>query len=230
MIDYEKLKVAQTIAEQHNLTLTIDNFKLTHNRRANEWNFQDLDDCIKAMEATEITKPEPKYKVGQKIWVQSHKFDCENVISTHAFEGTVVPCIECDFGLSEPYVRVISGNDEFSGPESICFLTRQSLIEHQLQYWQNQLEDELEQHVSPYCEPLKECKHCTDGWTQQVTPSGKFTDAEKCIYCNDEPDIQSNQSQVDVDGCQHEFYAYYRNPSEGTVVSRKCIKCGEFYR
>ena len=56
-----------------------------------------------------------------------------------------------------------------------------------------------------------------------------------CIYCgkkNDEADNQSNQSQVDVDRCQHEDDGYTHSFGDdgGSFIMRRCIKCGEFYR
>lgn len=46
-----------------------------------------------------------------------------------------------------------------------------------------------------------------------------------------EPDIQSNQDQVDVDRCQHESdgQVWRKSWSEDDVWDR-CKKCGEFYR
>lgn len=146
MIDFVRLRRACELAEKRakitnntvNITLSYsghDDSLWLYDSCLGEKDFGSIDDLILKLE--EIEEPEEKYKVGQKIWVQSHKIDCENVLSMHAFEGTVIPCLPCDYGLSEPYVRVIAENDQYSGPKSFCFPSRQDLIESQIAYWQS---------------------------------------------------------------------------------------------
>ena len=89
-----------------------------------------------------LTKPEPKYKVGQKWWALGNK--------GMPFEVEIVGIMGGDVDLLYP-----DGSCSYGGVKDL-FPTRQALIEHQLQYWRNQLEDELGQHVSNYCEPLRD--------------------------------------------------------------------------
>lgn len=224
MIDYEKLEKAIELCNKiksltcDSLILTTHAFfdghgklhmKLTLHKAPINYDFYNLDDLIAKLE--ELVKPEPKYQVGQKIWVQSLQSECENVLSMHAFEGTVIPCKPCDYGLSEPYVRVIAGNDEYSSAESFCFPTRQALIEHQIQYWKSLLEDEIEQHVSPYAEPQFEGEIKGFGYD-----GNKF------------------DGKADIDKCQHKSSGYTKIiESQGLAfddVAHKCIKCGELYK
>lgn len=99
---------------------------------------------------------------------------------------------------------------EYNGrySEKLLFPTRESLIENQIEYWQ-----------SLRAEIITECKHL---WNR-----GTCFDCGAEKECRHKPDIQSNQSQVDVDGCQHE------SASEACLSNPpwyKCLKCGEFYR
>lgn len=105
---------------------------------------------------------------------------------------------------------------EATSPECaglILFPSRQALIEHQLNYWSRLLQDE-EWHLS-----------------KELKSDGKF-DCDDCGAVGITPDIQSNQSQVDVDGCQHSTNGniYIIDGFNGSKESFKCIKCGEFYK
>lgn len=122
------------------------------------------------------------------------------------------------------YQIMLDGEGQLSRTEDDLFPTREALIEHQIAHWSS-MQDKCEHGVI-----YKNCGAC------------------------DEPHIHSNQSQVDVDGCQHkplyddkgttpkvnvckfcfEEYApecqHERGNNLYTESGYKCIKCGEFYR
>lgn len=60
-------------------------------------------------------------------------------------------------------------------------------------------------------------------------------EAQIKYWQNLQSDIQSNQSEVDIDSCQHEsddlMHLYTTGPINKYVVQKfKCKKCGEFYK
>lgn len=183
MIDYQKIETAR------HLCAKLDHYYFTLgfcSNRANQYlidiglhctdgTTEEFDSFVRLIEKlTELTKPEPKYRVNQLLWFQG-----DDIVRSF-----VVEKIYFDEG------GCIYHGGEWDICEKDLFLTRQALIEHQLQYWRTQLEDELEQHVSPYCEPQH--SHLWVGG--------------KCHDCGvEKPDIQRNQPQVDVDRCQHEW-------------------------
>ena len=206
MINYEKLKLAMELANKtkgyyFRITLNscIDNFCdiSLHHKNEEDADIGSIDHLIAELQS--LVKPEPKYKIGQKIWVQSLKAECDNYLSMHAFEGTVIPCQDCDFGLSEPYVRVISGNDEYSTGESFCFPTRQALIEHQIEYWTKFKIDEIS--------ASKTCPKCG---MQRVADG-------RCWALNCDYVVTEKPCDNVVTECQHEY----------TFLSGfACAKCG----
>lgn len=226
MIDYEKLREAHKLYPQGYLKiipifnndgeLDYMNYSMDTDNAMPDY-FYTLDDLIKKLK--ERTHPEPKYKVGQLLWY----IDDENSI-----ESFVTIKVEKDY---ENHPEYLYWDGTFWWNESQLFPTRQALIEHQIDYWRNQLEDELEQHVLTYCKPKFEGKIIGFGYDgHKITPDVQSNqimrtnkgDEIQFIKGGIEPDIQSNQSQVDVDRCQHEFEYI-------TVSGRtRCRQCGKF--
>ena len=148
MIDYEKLKVAMELATKINCYLSIE---LVHAhdscgtsrmiicfRESGCLNqsFDSIEDLIAKLQ--ELTKPEPKYKLSDEVFILHH--DMVQSLRIHKNPVHYPAGYYYLTELGEIY-------------EAVLFPTRQALIEHQIEYWRNQLEDELDQHVSPYCEP-----------------------------------------------------------------------------
>ena len=162
-----------------------------------------------------LTNPEPKYKQDDIVFMLHH--DMVQTLRIHEDAS--------NYPAGYYYLTELG---EIC--EAVLFPTRQALIEHQLQYWRGQLEDELEQHVSPYCEPKPDCQKCHN----YRNANNKL--GYDCL-CNEmKKDSQSNQPQVDVDRCQHEYDGKeppklsHFTAEEGCVFVNKCIKCGGFYR
>lgn len=242
MIDYEKLKLASELSNKNDGEI----YYAYQNKDGVFIQWVSLDQLILELES--LIKPKPKYKVGDIVFyrndlgIRSFRID---EINEDGELWYINRNNEGDYGDNE------GSFDQYQ--ESDLFPTRQALIEHQIQHWQNQLEDELEQHVSSYCEPLPA--------PQGIEACQKRYDhlfvRGKCYDCGfEEPDIQSNQSQVDVDRCQHEYESLIcvddsrifrclkcqqlkpvdcQHESDGLCYTsypshNKCVKCGDFYR
>lgn len=190
MIDYEKLKQAMDLANKINCYL---NFEITHahetqgtsriiitfreSKSINHQYFNTLDEIIAAL--TKLTQPKPKYKVGDKVYMT---VVCGDKL---LIDRDVIR--EACFMVNNWEYTIESGSDDFFIAENELFVTKQELIETQIEYWQSLID----------------------------------------------PDIQSNQSQVYVDGCQHEPDMNFANDSRPRYIKSnnpKCLKCGEFYR
>ena len=124
-----------------------------------------------------LAKPEPKYQVGDEVF-----YEVNNKIKQSRIQS-VYP---------NPDGKIIWYTDELNQmQETDLFPTRQALIEHQLQYWRSQLEDELEQHVSPQVD-VDRCQHEWDGqqydYATKKPKTDAFQDARflvKCIKCGE---------------------------------------------
>ncbi len=174
---------------------------------------------IKEDELTELTKPQPKYKVGEYVFITWHGY---------VEEARIVD-------LSSPNRYQVEFNDggQISRIESAIFPTRQALIEHQLQYWRNQLKDELEPHFSDSCTP--NIPYCMNTDTKSIQPQ---VDADRCqhdfefLICVDDSRVFRclKCGKCKPVECQHESDCTLTQPLGFTQYLKKCIKCGEFYR
>lgn len=152
-----------------------------------------------------LTKPEPKYKIGSVVFYR-------NDLRTSSFR--------IDEIIEDGELWYINRNDEGDCGddegnfdqylESDLFPSRQALIEHQLQYWRAGLEDELEQHVSPYCEPFSTCcKKCNEEFS-------------KC-ECNFKSECQPKHDHLWVRGKCHDCGAEKDECNhDGYMTCRKC--------
>lgn len=195
MIDFEKLKIATEICKKsldyyfrvdfcvRNNSDKLDIYLMSGDEI--EESFDSLDELIAKL--NELTQPEPKYKKSQLVWFLD---DIYRIRSRVVRDSWIAEDI--DTGEKE-YAYDVSMQHPMC--ESNLFPTRQSLIEHQLQYWQSMSMTQM-----------------------SLSESGSL------IREDSKPDIQSNQPQVDVDRCQHEWDGVLKskNPNLGN-----CKKCGE---
>lgn len=196
MIDYEKLKEAINLCTKFsrnnqvaNITLSLTDGELTYwfydSKTQDESEYDSLDELIEKLQ--ELTKSEPKYKVGQKWWALGSL--------GKPFEVEIVGIMGGDLDLVFP-----DGSCRYGCVKEL-FPTRQALIEHQIKYWRS----------------ISEVQPGSSGVSTPIT--WDFS-------------AKSNQSQVDVDGCQHSTNGniYIIDGFNGSKESFKCIKCGEFYK
>ncbi len=248
MTDYDKLKEASILAEKYyeqtSYSVVID-YNIAFGCNVNnilvlyvdcqQEVFHSLDDLITKLK--ELTKSEPKYKIGQPVW---HINIDENVVM---FEVAKVE-LDNDTWLYE--------NDETTPiqwwEESQIYPSRESLIQSQIDYWTSLKSTEkstdcdngfstsgvLETSLGggPFC------RHTTTHYDYETKLTRCFSckvpmpDSEChhnykkgiCLKCGDEC---LTGGLFEQDKCEHQDdgLTYYSNPPQV-----KCIKCGEFYR
>ena len=189
MIDYEKLKLIHEltnkideideVAVQHHFSHTRgDKFILWTKNGVAQFGIEEMDDLIAKLK--ELVKPEaklePKYKVGDEVW---YKLGDE--------------LISCE----------IIKNPESFGDD--YYPSKEALIEAQIEYWKNQLENNLEK--------VKECSHVTLTVGCAVCDTYKLNPDDPCYKSKN---------------CEHEGKIVYMDGP--TNITMECIKCGEFYR
>lgn len=276
MIDYNKLKMAHELAHQAKIDLvtTVRTFEdgdcrlsaaITGLQHTN-----DIDGIIDKLK--ELTKPEPKYALGDKVWIIDYE---------HGPVETMI--CEIDTASREMYYE-----NEYQEwrEENELYPSRQALIEDQVDYWISlsdksateilceKIEDDAQKRFNEIigeskmcpecgkkgmsegrcwneecrymepeecehdeyiavngnpmdCEPV--CKHCNDvGETQIVTPSGKFTDPEPCIYCQDKYECEHcGEAELIPLPLASTDLSVSVHVADNII---KCKKCGEFYR
>jgi hypothetical protein len=149
-----------------------------------------------------LTKPEPKYKIGDEVFFINYPFINMEIVS-----GIVE-----SFKAYNDYLGYVIKHSQYSTcrKESFLFPTRQALIEHQIAYWTSLKVDEIS--------ASRTCPQCG----MQCVADGMCWNM-KCGY---------KEPQVDVDVCQHESnQSSLIIRCDGDIDNPfECIKCGEFYR
>lgn len=139
MIDYDKLKLAEKLilnsTNYANLEIQILNngrygFSLMTHETSREF-FKDLDELIEKLQ--ELTKPQSRYKIGSTWWF----------LDGPDFEQYPKP----------RSLLITEENHGWYRYDDEWFPSKQDLIKSQINYWDNLLSEELEQHVSDYCYP-----------------------------------------------------------------------------
>lgn len=198
MIDYDKLRLAHELAnkyyQQSNSGVVIESnfeFGCTLEYVYRLWidqnisSFNEIDDLITKLKA--LTQPEPKYKVGDTVWMEINgepvsRFIFKNAGPKYYLEG---------------YVGLMY--------ESELYPTKAELIEAQIKYWTSMREPEHEFEKGicvhcgdkyfdhgPFCMRLEycnvsgaklgkreECEHESDG---SVPKLSHFTSEEGCVF------------------------------------------------
>lgn len=197
MIDYEKLKEAHELAENLNSRVSVNVCYLVADknptfildcsdfkRNITSYNIEAIIDRLK-----ELTKPEPKYKVGNSCW-----YYCEGEIFNY-----IPSSIEWD---DNRHVWACKNEHQHRIDENELYPSRIDLIEAQLNYWREMLDEEF-----------------------QLTPKDT-ADAIKCFTPPFEGEIKGFK-----DKCEHEpdsmIHTFY--DEGGKLVMKRCAKCGEFY-
>lgn len=210
MIDYEKLNIAHELAQKHAQNKNINYefiYSIKNGSGKIECIFSDGRDfmgnelAIDALiqQLKQLTKPEPKYLPGQEVWVNPFMSIQEDFMGFNFHKATVIENRDCDKNLSETYVRTKSREGEYSCAERFIFPSRQALIEHQIDYWRKLQTKDMRERIFQ-----------------------KHEDSLK-------DGTQSNQSQVNVDKCQHDWSQPIDRGDPYHPVDRFFIRCGKCY-
>lgn len=164
MIDYEKIKLCHEMcikSKRYHAVLII----------GVDWTYEiyecseligielTIDNLIaKLRELTQPEEPKAKYKVGDQVWTYTH-----GIIKSWLIED-----IKWDVNFNDYRVNLSEPMGKASLKQSQLYPTRLALIEKKIDYWRDLLSENLEQHISPYCEPVIGCQHQPD---YQVKPN-----------------------------------------------------------
>lgn len=216
MINYEKLRLAEKLCEQSGYSFVYffggkDVYKsFGRELIPSHFSLYGLDsgshiddfDTIGDLidKIKELTQRQPKYKIGQT----AHFID----YSSNKFEPNInirtmaIGNIDYD---SDSIRYVFHGDFCWEIKEEDVYLSRKALMESQIDYWKNLLAEELEQDLSPYYSPPFEgdIKSFNQSWD-------KLKIVEKCEHKDD-------------------GYSYITQ-HRPQIHSKKCRKCGEFYK
>lgn len=188
MIDYTKLKKVHELAKKSNIHVMIvihawdEGEPDTVNISIAKYGFiNDIDEAL--VKLKELAKPHPKYKPGDIVWHLGDDNDIQSLyIKRVELEDLVLMYLEEGGGWRE---------------EKDLYPSREALIEAQIDYWRNMLGEELEQHISPYCEP----KSCTQNPETSTRDDGQVEETREC---------------------EHDFI-----PFPGALALSNCKKCGK---
>lgn len=220
MIDYSKLLIAFELAKKHAQKESIKYeiiYYVTDNIGKIECNFEDgrnfygnemsIDILINQLK--QLTKSEPKYKIGETVFFINHPF-----INMEAVSGVVE-------GVNEDLGYVIKHSQYATcRKEHYLFPTRQALIKHQIEYWQKMsCENKHHEFMDDITGYKSICVHCDKNEFQSSTA---FAHCKACAEPVDCCDCEEE--------CEHESDGQFKISQQEGRLAFKCLKCGEFYR
>jgi len=215
MIDYEKIAQAHELCLNTNYLFIVEfgwddspyinYYEQLKGSRYHLGQFKSFDDLIAKLR--ELTKPEPKYKVNQLLWLQ-----CDDIVRSFVVEKIYFDEGDC-----------IYYGGEWDIYEKDLFPTRQALIEHQIGYWAKMERDNSPENWMPerYIEAY------IDESDTQTTQS------QVDVECQHDGSVSKAINNIGLDPfvgdkCrQHESDVLTYSK---TLCTHRCIKCGEFYR
>lgn len=172
MIDYEKLKLAENICLNHNLYW----FNVRMGGEGHDYNFElfklheqvdvfeDIDSLL--LELKELTEPEPKYKVGDEVWMAYDEplmFIVTNNVNSKYYlknhQGT-------------PWIGLVY--------ESELYPSKESLIEAQIDYWNRMYIEWAIDDLDDKCRKSEE--KSTDSEDMSMLSTQRAFNAPKCEH------------------------------------------------
>lgn len=238
MIDYDKLKIAHTFidkCESHYLA-HINSKKHGHEYTLVDWKiempdliYDNIDDLITKLR--ELTQSEPKYKVGDVVFIVDAGNELAQVEFMHdEYYG---------YGAREP-------SDGYFIDEKHCYPNKAALIEAQIEYWSNMQYSQEPLPINNGGRGERELNptfKATDSWYKQAAK-------DEDEYCNVsgaklgknlpthgvgsalKVDLNGKPAWVDTntkrEECEHETdWNQFKQDDQGYLF--KCEKCGEFY-
>ena len=244
MIDYEKLKEAHELCAKldKRCSLEVCFFRLGKPRfifchgssEVNDICVEEIDDLIAKLQ--ELTKPEPKFKVGKEVWyVGADNEPCSLIIN-----------------YMTPTSMRLCDKDGFSVDSDSVYPSRQALIQSQIDYWTNLFSNSYHPYIVDLSGIDKE---------KFLKEWEKNNRSSKVTFVGDdsnhiELDIKANESVTNCNRleCEHDIDVLSDNPNfspyrKGYYICKKsndaycqcgmladfphqckCKHCGEFYR
>ena len=264
MIDYEKLKMAHELVadtEEYyfeavfgiNGSSSYTIFDTNHDRAG----FFDNEDGLLEM-LQELTQPEPKYKIGDTVWLIDCDCICTAEIESHGNEEYNIKKCETIDG-SRVTVKEWASEDDLHP-------TKAALIESQIEYWTNLQIDKMGCHENGFShkwnhthyqdrKPVHfdtdeyKCRKCDRFYKFENGHQIELDKIKEPEYCNvsgvnldnheefDHPRQAADSlvtglcaPQVGTTGCEHESDGRsYVTPNQPQMHSKKCVKCKVFY-
>jgi hypothetical protein len=141
MIEYDKIKLASTLACNKDMNLSIKEYSLRRNNTSHEWSFNNIDEMITVLR--HATKSTLKYNIGDEVWF-INDFN----------EITQDKIIDIDDASEEKYLI----NDiELWFKEEDLYASRIELIDAQIKYWTLKKINKTKKSVED-----NECEHVAD--------------------------------------------------------------------
>ncbi len=229
MIDYEKLKIAEELCEKNDgyyFKITVDSScglgrPLLCNKDSYDEDFNNIDDLIAKLQ--ELSKPEPKYKVGQTVYICIN----DNIISFVINE--IIKDIDYFYIFYTDEGDYIDDGRSFDQYiEDELYPSREALIQAKIDYWKH-----LKQ---------EHCEHCYSSMRYESVDGGAGLNGILCCSnCGkDKPDRtlseeKSTRSDDMSKVCNHKFH-FDCSPCECNKISTLnemyisstvCIDCNE---
>ena len=211
MIDYEKLKQAVEIAqESKNYWFRIDfavwedsrklDIRLFNSHASGEYFLSGFDELL--LKLKELTKPEPKFRVGDTVWVIKKD------------KPIMADIINIEDGVC--HVSYDGGHSHIEG--KYIYSSRKELIDAQIKHWQSLKEPE----EKPPIYDMKSFVSSEEKEPDKVFHKPKINDEDFEKFLKGFADKRHNQ-------CEHDNNGEYLKPDGFPQYTRKCIKCGQFY-
>ncbi|MFQ2987905.1 hypothetical protein ACKJL9_06345 [Legionella pneumophila] len=187
MIDYEKLKLAHELANKLNVKLWVNiainaeesyPFVAWINQCNSKHEIHCIDDLITKLK--ELTRPKPKYEIGQEIWV---------LVDNEPVKSDIYRIIEKTFEYRiDPYGWIHEDN---------IYPSREALIDAQIEYWHSLKEPVNPEDMRTEFEGEKiifrcfddemevnRCEHESDGISYRASDYGAIAHF-KCKKCGE---------------------------------------------
>lgn len=178
MIDYEKLKLAHELADKCGAQI---HYAYT-NSEGTHVHWVGLDQLF--FEMQELMQPNPKYEVGQEVWYTDYHNSKGPIIYENITEITL-----CNALWGEKEYRIKTQSKDL--PERLFYPSREALIEAQITYWHNQLQEELEQPIPHFEGEIQGFNHSEDKLEKVCEHLGQYYGSiyrrqkVKCIKCEE---------------------------------------------
>lgn len=176
MIDHEKLKIAHELGFSGHYYLSIEvghkagivyHVMSKRNYGSSCWETKNFDEAIEKLK--ELTQPEPKYKVGDTVWMLTGEdFEIESMVI-----GEIVP--DHPDGIWYSDLSEDGRWKQCGWLEEQLYPSRKALIDAQIEYWQNLKNESVKKFSEIKCNHNRRGINAFGGWEiYKCDVCGKF--------------------------------------------------------